>query len=155
MKLCHAAISHIRFQKLSPFGVMVPPSIGLEVFYQSTLFSRRQIRAINVPAVSISRKTGVEPGELTASPRSQFGHKSDFLRIVNVVSTIENLRPILDGLQEMLQCGNRAIVQIRSAGPDAVEGQGDIASGLAKEVVESPAVLVKLAIEFAGRLLGP
>src|SRR5436305_10815643 len=56
--------------------------------------------------------------------------KSDVGLIVNVISTVEYLRPLADRVQQAAQCRHRTVVQVRCAEPDPVQKRGDITTWL-------------------------
>src|SRR6266511_328565 len=83
-------------------------------------------------------------------------HKTHIFRIVNVVTAIEYLGPISDPFEQIAQTGNRTVVQVWRAQPDAVEKSGDItARFVLHQTAPFDAEIAHDLVRLDGSLLAP
>src|SRR5215207_9596857 len=94
-----------------------------QIFEEGTLAIRLELRAECVAAVAVARQRGVveRTGALRFCAR---GHEADRRRVEEIVAAPEPFRPLFRRIQEISQRGYRAVVQVGSADPEALERRG-------------------------------
>src|SRR5262249_51288989 len=138
------------------------PSEGLQVLDEGILLLGRQLGAVDlalVPRIAVAGDSRIELEQRPRADRSLTGDEAHPRLVVDVVAAIESLGPLGGGLEEIAEARHRAVVQVRAAEPDAVEGHVGVAEGLA-EVREAPRIarverrlvhreVVRVAVETA------
>src|SRR5262245_8289625 len=114
---------------------------GFQVLDQGLFVLRIEICTPEVPAVSISRQTGVEPEPcFLGFPACR--NKTNAFGIIDIVPAIKELWASFRNLQEVTDGRHRTIVQIRRSGPDTIERYRDVAEGIL-ELRVSPLVQIQ------------
>src|SRR5262250_1221868 len=138
------------------------PSEGLQVLDEGILLLRRQLGAVDlalVPTIAVAEEGRIELEQRPWADRRLAGEEAHPRPVVDVVAAIENLGALSGGLEEIAQARYGAVVQVRAAEPDAVEGHVRVAEGLPK-VREAPRIarverrlihreVVRVAVETA------
>ena len=107
-------------------GAAVTALQTLEIFQQIQSFFFVQFCAVRVPGIAIATTAGVKQ-----EPVVPLTFQADFVRIKLARSDLEFIGPIFAicrtfiarlGLQQVIERGDRPVVQIRCSRPDAVQG---------------------------------
>src|SRR5438874_912737 len=82
--------------------------------------------------ISISRKTRIDFEVIAVLFAGNIPDEPNPPRLINIVPTKKNFRTLHCGLEQIAQCWNRTIMQVRCSQPDAVEWLVRIAEGFAE-----------------------
>src|SRR5262245_30191560 len=109
-------------------------------------------------AVAVGAEAGVELREPSPTVLLPVGDEPDVDGVEQVVAAVEQLGSPVGGVEQGGERGHRPVVEERAADPDAVEGDGYIASpGTARpaEVLELPGIPLGVGVVAPRGLLGP
>jgi len=110
-------------------------SEGLEVFQQRALFAGVELCSVSfafVAHIAVSGFRGVEKEELAAVLLGHVGDETNVVTVEHVVAPKETFWGAQRKRSAVLEGWYRAVVQIRTAKPNAIERHGGIATGLAE-----------------------